>query len=343
MFFFHYYFLILDSTTADTQVSSPLSSPSDVFLPDQLPSDASAFSFCSSFQPCSLSALSPDLSESRTRLSPRLKGINKESEPRDFKRSQSTECNIDSTSTRKPRENIHTQTKNKSHNSKDSSRHRKSSKQQPSLSEDPRKSNQEGQVAVIETQNDPEENQPKRKSRNSEKRDSNERVERKSRESQRNNKREGAETTERKRRGEGVDRGVGSEEEKEMKSTLRRKKEPQGKGQDRDTSISREKKSSGHHKHEEERLHQRNSKDLQRNSKRKNEVEKRERQTCYTKVHLNEGLKESEEDASESLTMSSALGALTLNTDDQTGAALWKVPSSARILTREEVMRDFYG
>ncbi|XP_017553320.1 membrane-associated guanylate kinase, WW and PDZ domain-containing protein 3 isoform X2 [Pygocentrus nattereri] len=348
-----------NSATADPKVSSPLSSPGDVFLSDPLPSDASAFSFCS---PSSPFALSPELSESKTSLSPCPKETSKDrssrpldpaspkaSEPRHGKRSQSKENNFDSTSARQPSEkklNCPSKTKDKSHSSrssKESSRHRISSKHQPSHAKSPRKSNQEGQeVDVNETQGGIEENQSKRKSRRDEKKGSSERVERDhTRERPRSSKTEGTdrERTEQK----GREEVVRSEEEAELKSTLRRKTQPQVEEQDRHTNTPREKKRNGHHKHEAENIIQpRGSKELKSDSKR-SKVEKRDIQVYNTEVKQREDENESEEDSPGSPSMSSVLSNSILSMNGQAGAGLWKVPSSARILTREEVMRDFYG
>ncbi|KAL7891618.1 hypothetical protein AOLI_G00010940 [Acnodon oligacanthus] len=179
-------------------------------------------------------------------------------------------------------------------------------------------------------------------SRRDEKEGSSERLERDhTRERPRSSKTEGTDRERAERKGR--EEVVRSEEEAELKSTLRRKMQPQVEDQDRHTNTPREKKRSGHHKHEDEKIIQpRRNKELKSDLKRRNEVEKRDMQVYSTEVNKREDKDESEEEP-ESPTVSSALSNSILSVNGQTGAGLWKVPSSARILTREEVMRNFYG
>ncbi|XP_066520229.1 membrane-associated guanylate kinase, WW and PDZ domain-containing protein 3 isoform X2 [Hoplias malabaricus] len=337
--------------TADPKVSTPLSSPGDVFLSGPQPSDASVFSFCSPSQSSPPSALSPD---SRTSLSSRPKSINKHrgsksrepaSEPRTIKKSQSTENNTDSTSRRTSSDkklNSPPKTKDESHNShssKESSRHRSSSKKQADHTKSPKISNQEGQVVTISgTKKDSEERESKRMPRSNELKGNCERVDDHTTERQSNNKREHESSKRAERKEQRV--GVGSAEEAVLKNNMRRK---EGEEKERETNRSREKKSNGHHTHEYKRSQQRKSKDFQRDSKRKGEGGKKDGQVHSTEYQQTEEQNESEDDAPESSTMSSAFSNSTLSLLGQTGAELWKVPSTARILTREEVMRDIYG
>ncbi|MCI4375319.1 hypothetical protein PGIGA_G00108050 [Pangasianodon gigas] len=351
----------------DPVVSSPLSSPDDVFFTEQLPYEASAFSLFSplvrlSSPSSSLgkredrdrrnsSALSPTLAKSRSSLSPRPKGNskNRSSKPLDSaspsmlepicdKKSRSREYNIDSASTER-KLNGPSKTKDESHNSRrskenlphcsqDSVKCKKSSKHQPSCTKSHKQSNQSGQEVLANGKEDC----SKRSFRMEEKKDSIERVGRDcSRGRQRTKKREGRNRKTAETNGQEVvvEAGAMPEEDVKLKSMMRRKKQPQDMEKDQDTSKSRVKKSQSYHKHEkEDKLQQRKSKELQNGSKRKTQGEERDIEVYDIVIQ-----KEDQNECEEELTITDA--------PDQNDH--WTVPSFARILTCEEAMRDLYG
>ncbi|MCJ8729453.1 hypothetical protein PDJAM_G00106500 [Pangasius djambal] len=350
----------------DPVVSSPLSSPDDVFFTEQLPYEASAFSLFSPLVQLSSpssslgkredrdkkssSALSPNLAKSRSSLSPRPKGNSKNRSPKPQdsaspsmlepicdRKSRSREYNIDSASTER-KLNGPSKTKDESQNScrskenlthcsQDSVKCKKSSKHQPSCTKSHKQSNQSGQEVLANGKEDC----SKRSFRREEKKDSSERVGRDcSRGRQRTKKREGRNRKTAETNGQEVvvEAGAMPEEDVKLKSMLRRKKQPQDMEKDQDTSKSRVKKSRSHHRHEkEDKLQQRRSKKLQNGSKRKTQGEERDIEVYD--IIIQEG---DQNECEEELTITDA--------PDQNDH--WTVPSFARILTREEVMRDLY-
>ncbi|XP_062853496.1 membrane-associated guanylate kinase, WW and PDZ domain-containing protein 3 [Trichomycterus rosablanca] len=327
----------------DPQVSSLQSPPSDTLLSDPQLFDDSAFSF--SLPPVSSvekkedrdgkdpSALSPSLPQTRESLSPRRKGRSKERrtkhlhstspstpEARNIERSRSREKNIDS---RSPERKLNDFSKpqnqsSKSRRSKEnqqqstqgSARHRKSSKQQRSRTKSPGKMNHEGQEVPA--------NQIKV---NISKKDGSEWAGRDHSSGMRQNKREGRDRKTTKQAKELENKN--GEGEVEVTSKSRRKKKPQGRQQNRDTSRSRDKINGYHEPQEATQIHQRRSKELQSESKLNSDIT---------------DLKKSQED-------------LTLTDDPyrkfmaskmlQINPGPWRIPSFGRILTHEEVMRDF--
>lgn len=362
-----WYFLTSGSEAPYPIFSSPLSSSDDVFLTEQLPYEASAFSLCSPLvQPSSPlsslgkredrdrrnpSALSPNPARTKPSLSPHTKSNskNRSTKPQDSaspstlepicdKRSRSRECNIDSASTEK-KLNSPSKTKDESHNSRrskknlphcsqDSMMRKKSRKHQPSRTRSHKPSNDSGQELLANG----EENCSKRSLRREEKNDKSERIARdSSRGRQRTKKGEGRSRKNAETNGQEkeVEAGAVAEEKVKLKSMLGRKEQPQDMEKAQDTSKSRVNMSRSHHKHKKvDKLQLRKSKELQSGSKRKTQGEESDIEV-YDIVIQNSDYNEFEEE----LTI--------IDAPDPNGQ--WTPPSFARILTHEEVMQDLYG
>ncbi|KAI5109125.1 membrane-associated guanylate kinase, WW and PDZ domain-containing protein 3 isoform X2 [Silurus meridionalis] len=268
----------------DPGVSSPLSSQDDIFLTEQLPNDASAFSFCSPLVQSSPSsslkkrenrnrmsspALSPIYFESRSSLSPCPKGSKKRStklqtsaspatrETKCDKRSKSREYNIYSGSTERKR-NGSSKIKDDSHNSKekpphrsqDHRKHKKPSKHQPSQTKSHKQSNNSRQEVV----DNGEENN--RSLEREEKKDrSDHRVEEDGSRGRQRTKKRGSrnrKNVETNGQEEAVEAGVMPEKEVKLRSISRRKKQPEDTEKDQDVGRSTVQKRQSHHKHKKE-------------------------------------------------------------------------------------------
>ncbi|KAI5628502.1 membrane-associated guanylate kinase, WW and PDZ domain-containing protein 3 isoform X2 [Silurus asotus] len=354
--------LVTDTSpeAADPGVSSPISSQDDIFLTEQLPNDASAFSFCSPFvQSSSPSsslkkrenrnrrsspALSPIYFESRSSLSPCPKGSKKRStklqtsaspatrETKCDKRSKSREYNIYSGSTERKR-NGSSKIKDDSHNSKekpphrsqDHRKHKKPSKHQPSQTKSHKESNNSRQEVV----DNGEENY--RSLEREEKKDrSDHRVEGDGLRGRQRTKKRGSrnrKNIETNGQEEVVEAGVMPEKEVKLRSMSRRKKQPEDTEKDQDAGRSTVQKGQSHHKHKkEDKIQQRKSK----KTHRVKETQGKERDIeVYDIVIQNDDQNEYKE----VLTMTGAPDQNDHSTE----------PSFARILTRDEVMRDLYG
>ncbi|XP_035380325.1 membrane-associated guanylate kinase, WW and PDZ domain-containing protein 3 [Electrophorus electricus] len=362
-----------NSETTDPKVSSTLNSPEDVFLSKTLPSDALPFSFSSplvqspspSPSPSSgkkenrawksSSALYPSISESASSLPPCSKESSKgmsnksrdpasstTSKPRYFQRGQSREHNFGNTKKHSEKKlNSPFKTKDEFHNSHnprdylpqgahESNRHNKTQ---------PRNLNvQEQNLTAKETKRELEESWSKRTSRRSEKKEGNEWEEWDyTRESKINSK--DRDTTERS-----VKIGARLEEGAELKRKLRRKTQPQGEEQNGNGTKYTDKRSSGHHRHEEEnRIQERKCKELLIPLSDSKGITDEEKRNIYkTVVKQREGWNGHKEEMTTKDAAESPRAKSTLSKHEQTNPGFWKVPSSARILTHEEVMRDFY-
>ncbi|KAG7326528.1 hypothetical protein KOW79_009929 [Hemibagrus wyckioides] len=340
----------------DPAVSSHLNSQDDVLLKEQLPYESTDFSFCSpltqpSSPPLSLEkrqdrdiwnhpSLSPNLAKSRSSLSPRPKSNSKarSTKPQNSvspstvkpirdKRSKSRENNIDSGSIESKLNGPSNTKDDLPHCSQDPTKPKKSSKRQPSRTKSHKQSNQSGQ----ERGANGEDICSKRSFQREEKNDSSERVGRDcSRGRQRTKKREGRnrKNAETNGREEVVEAGAETKEELKLTSVIRQDKPLEVMEKEQDTSKSTVKKSGSHHKKKEDKPQQRKSKERQSNSKR-NKQGKEWDIEVYDIVIEKGDQNECEDD----LIMTHA--------PDQNDH--WTVPSFARILTHDEVMRDLYG
>lgn len=361
-----WYFLTSGPEAPDPVLSSPLSSSPEVFLSEHLPYEALAFSLCSPrvqpFSPLSPlgkrenrdrrnpSGLSPNITRTRSSLSPHLKSDskNKSTKPQDSgtpttlepicdKRSRSREYNIESAST-EMKLNGPSKTKDESFNScrtkqhlphcsQDSTKRKKSRKHQRSSTKGHKQSIQSAPEVLACGK----EICSKRSLRREEKNDKSERVARdSSRGRQRTKKREGRNRKNAETNGhdEVVEPEAVPEEDVKLKNQLRKKTQPQDMEKTRDTSKSRGNRNRSHHRHKKvNKQQQRKTKELHSGSKRNTQVEESDGEV-YDIVVQNREQNEFEED----LTI---IDAPDLNDP-------WTIPSFARILTHEEVMRDLY-
>lgn len=339
--------------SSDPVVSSPSRSSDDILLTEHLPYEGSAYSLRSPLvQPSSAlpslekrenrgrrnpSSLSPHHAKTRSSLTPRPKGNSKTRstkpqdsaspsflEPKCDKRSKSREKNIYSVSTER-KHNDPSKTKDESHNScrskvnqphhsQNSMRRKKSRKQQPSYTISHKPSNQSGQGALASG----EEKCSKSLLQREEKNNSSKRVGRDgSRGRQRTKKRESINRRKAETNGqeEVVEAGtVPKEEVKEKKKLL------QDTVKAHNTSKLRVKRSRSQHKHKEVDKLQQLQSGLQ-GEERDIEV--------YDLVIQNRDQNEFEEQL--------------IIIDAPVQHDPWTVPSFARILTRDEVLRDLYG